>query len=118
MFRPAPHCAVNVPLIEFDVCEVIWYWKCPQELALGSCTSFDTHIPSICGVPAVVTPGDAVDVGVVGDVGTSTLVERSKPQAPPASAAASVVTRTRVRFILQTCRLRVQFCTGPDEKIV
>src|SRR5262245_23521768 len=101
MFKPPPHCAVNVPLIEFDVCEVIWYWKCPQELALGSCTSFETHVPTI-GVtePAGAAPPGAGALGALGAFGTSTLVERSKPQPLAASVtAASAMVGNRVRFI-------------------
>src|SRR4030095_11348887 len=52
IFRLLPHCAVKVPLIELGVCDAIWYWKWPQELGLGSCTSFDTHMPTIDGPPA------------------------------------------------------------------
>src|SRR5262245_41573614 len=113
MFRPPPHCAVNVPLIDDAVCDVIWYWKWPQELALGSCTSFETHIPSICGAPpAGVRPGGGVAaLGAVGDV-TLVDVERSKLQPVARVAAARMVPiEIRVRGILQTCRPRVRICT-------
>jgi hypothetical protein len=109
---------VNVPLIDVAVCDVIWYWKWPQELALGSCTSFETHMPVICGVPPDGVPPGA-GVAALGAVGEVTLVdvERSKLQ-PLAIVAATrmVPIAIRVRGILQTCRPHVRICTRHDEK--
>src|SRR5262249_48085221 len=119
MFNPPPHCAVNVPLIDVAVCELIWYWKLPQELSLGSCTSFETHMPIICGAPpAGVPPGVGVAVlGAVGDV-TFVDVERSKLQPVTSVAATRIVPiEIGVLGILQTCRPGVRICTRHDVKI-
>jgi hypothetical protein len=98
MLTPPPHVALNVPEIDVEVCVVIWYWKLPQLVGLGSAGSalVDAHVPTSDGVACVLPePGGLVPlVGVTGlvlstDVGTSTLDWWSYAHAENMAATAS-----------------------------
>jgi hypothetical protein len=111
--RLLPHIAVNVPTIEFAVCEAIWYWKLPHDVGLGSVgvSDCDVQMPTSEGVLDPPAEGGGVGLGVGFDpllvdpafeLGAVTVCACSKPQAASESEAASVTTSERNLFILVT----------------
>jgi hypothetical protein len=116
--NPLPQIAVNVPAIEFAVCDAIWYWKPPQLFADGSVGAVavcDVQIPTSVGV-LVVGAGAGFDpvALLVLDVGASTLDACSNPHAANVTEATRAITRVSCLVIVVTNLSRPgRICRAP-----